>query len=146
MKSHRYAAAGGVVVDKDRVLILHRPRANDIRLPKGEIKAGESAQEAAIREVTEETGYADLEIIQDLGAQTVSFEYRNEFVHRDERYFLMHLRSWNQIERPIKDLQLIPFWTSWDEALNALSFEEERRWVVRARKDQTTKRYEDYSL
>ena len=146
MKSHRYAAAGGVVVDKDRVLILHRTTANDIRLPKGEIEAGESAQEAALREVSEETGYTDLEIIQDLGAQTVSFEYRDEYVHRDERYFLMHLRSLNQIERPIKDLQMVPMWTSWDEALNALSFEEERRWIVLARKDQTTERYGNHSL
>jgi 8-oxo-dGTP pyrophosphatase MutT (NUDIX family) len=146
MKSHRYAAAGGVVVNQDRVLILHRPSASDIRLPKGEIEAGESAQEAALREVSEETGYADLEIIEDLGAQTVSFEYRDKYVHRDERYFLMHLRSLDQIERPIKDMQLIPVWTSWDEALNALSFEEERRWIVLARKDQSRGRYEDHLL
>jgi 8-oxo-dGTP pyrophosphatase MutT (NUDIX family) len=134
MKSHRYAAAGGVVVDRDRVLILRRLKANDIRLPKGEIEAGESAREAALREVAEETGYTDLEIIHDLGAQTVSFEFRNEYVHRDERYFLMHLRSRDQGQRPIKDLQLVPMWTSWNEALNALSYEEERRWVVLARK------------
>ena len=146
MKSHRYAAAGGVVVNNDRVLILHRPRANDIRLPKGEIEMGESAREAALREVAEETGYADLEIVLDLGEQTVSFEYHNEYVHRDERYFLMHLRSLQQIERSAKDLHLVPVWTSWDEALNALSFEEERRWIVLARKDQITESHENRSL
>jgi 8-oxo-dGTP pyrophosphatase MutT (NUDIX family) len=146
MKSHRYAAAGGVVVNSDRVLILHRPQANDFRLPKGEIERGESARAAALREVAEETGYADLEIVQDLGKQTVSFEYQNEYVHRDECYFLMHLRSLKQIERSAKDLHLIPVWTSWDEALNTLSFKEERRWIVLARKDQITEYYENSSL
>lgn len=53
----------------------------------------------------------------------------------DQDRTLMHLRSLNQIERPIKDLQLVPFWTSWEETLKALSFEKERRWVVLARKD-----------
>jgi 8-oxo-dGTP diphosphatase len=138
MKSHRYAAAGGVLVNNDRVLILHRPKANDIRLPKGEIEAGESAREAALREVVEETGYADIEIVEDLGEQTVSFEYQDLYVHRDEHYFLMHLRSLQQIERPAKDLHLIPVWESWDNALNALSFAEERKWVKLARKDQLT--------
>jgi 8-oxo-dGTP pyrophosphatase MutT (NUDIX family) len=146
MKSHRYAAAGGVVVSNNRVLILHRSQANDIRLPKGEIERGESAQEAALREVIEETGYADIEIIQDLGEQTVSFEYQNEYVHRDEHYFLMHLRSLQQIERSAKDLHLIPVWTSWDDALNALSFAEERKWIVLARKDPVTESYENNPL
>ena len=135
MKSHHYAAAGGVVVHNNRVLILHRMNGNDMRLPKGEIEAGESAQEAALREVCEETGYADLEIVKDLGAQTVSFEYRNECVYREERYFLMRLRSFERTERPVKDLHLIPLWKSWDEALTVLSFDEERRWVDQARKD-----------
>ena len=38
----------------------------------------------------------------------------------DQDRTLMHLRSLNQIERPIKDLQLVPFWTSWEEKLQAL--------------------------
>jgi 8-oxo-dGTP pyrophosphatase MutT (NUDIX family) len=117
------------------VLILHRQENNDIRLPKGEIEAGESARDAALREVAEETGYTDLAIVRYLGEQTVSFEYRDEYVHRDERYFLMELRSLHQIERPAKDLNMIPIWKSWDDALDALSFEEERRWVLQARRD-----------
>ena len=52
-------AAGGVVFSADgkRVLLVHRPRYDDWSLPKGKLEPGESAQQAALREVAEETGY-----------------------------------------------------------------------------------------
>lgn len=53
-------AAGGIIqratARGDEVLILHRKRHQDWSLPKGEVKDGESFQEAALREVEEETG------------------------------------------------------------------------------------------
>lgn len=53
-------AAGGVVIDKSgrepRVLIVHRPRYDDWSLPKGKLESGESLEDAAAREVREETG------------------------------------------------------------------------------------------
>ncbi len=51
-------AAGGVVVRDGRVLLVHRPAYDDWTLPKGKLDAGESWQEAARREVEEETGLA----------------------------------------------------------------------------------------
>jgi 8-oxo-dGTP pyrophosphatase MutT (NUDIX family) len=50
-------AAGGVVLDGDgRVVLVHRPKYDDWSLPKGKLAAGESFEEAAVREVEEETG------------------------------------------------------------------------------------------
>jgi len=54
-------AAGGVVwrCGKDgdlEVLLVHRPKYDDWTLPKGKLDDGESAEEAALREVEEETG------------------------------------------------------------------------------------------
>jgi 8-oxo-dGTP diphosphatase len=50
-------AAGGVVLDHDgRVALVHRPRYDDWSLPKGKLDPGESFEEAALREVEEETG------------------------------------------------------------------------------------------
>ena len=59
MRAIRYQAAGGVVVDDDQVLVLLRPSRDEIRLPKGHVERGESARQPAMREVREESGYAD---------------------------------------------------------------------------------------
>jgi 8-oxo-dGTP diphosphatase len=48
-------AAGGVVVRDGRIAVVHRPRYDDWSLPKGKLDPGESWEEAAVREVREET-------------------------------------------------------------------------------------------
>lgn len=55
-------AAGGLVFrespkGKLKVLVAHRPRYDDWGLPKGKADRGETPEQAAIREVLEETGY-----------------------------------------------------------------------------------------
>jgi 8-oxo-dGTP diphosphatase len=49
-------AAGGLVVDGERVLLVHRPRYDDWTFPKGKCGEGESDEACARREVLEETG------------------------------------------------------------------------------------------
>src|SRR5918999_645203 len=49
-------AAGGVVVRNGQVAVVHRPRYDDWTLPKGKLDPGESFEQAALREVEEETG------------------------------------------------------------------------------------------
>jgi bis(5'-nucleosidyl)-tetraphosphatase len=135
----QYASAGGVVVDAsgEEVLVLLRPKRlgpegrPEVRLPKGHIESGESRRETARREVCEEAGLLDLEILADLGHRTVEFDWQEQHTVRDESYFLMacpsHARSVpgeQQFER---------VWLTWDEALSRLTFEAEREWVRRAR-------------
>jgi len=61
-------AAGGLVWrvkgDQYEIVIIHRPRYDDWTLPKGKLKEDERWEEAAVREVWEETGY---------GVEIVSF-------------------------------------------------------------------------
>jgi 8-oxo-dGTP pyrophosphatase MutT (NUDIX family) len=49
-------AAGGVLVRDGRVALVHRPKYDDWSLPKGKLEPGESFEDAAVREVREETG------------------------------------------------------------------------------------------
>jgi 8-oxo-dGTP pyrophosphatase MutT (NUDIX family) len=136
VRAVRYQAAGGVVVNEDRVLVLQRPSRDEVRLPKGHVEKGESDEDTALREVAEESGYDALDIVADLGHQKVEFDYQGAHVVRDEHYFLMRLQSASQEKRKKKELQFIPDWLGWDEALAELTFEAEQEWVRRAREAQ----------
>lgn len=60
MTAERVRAAGGVVVrerdGRSELAVVHRPRYDDWTLPKGKLDPGEGFEEAALREVLEETG------------------------------------------------------------------------------------------
>jgi len=80
-------AAGGLVVRDGLVLLVHRPRYDDWTLPKGKLDAGEGFEEAALREVEEETG-----IRATLGAELPSTEYRdNKGRPKLVRYWLIEV-------------------------------------------------------
>ena len=49
-------AAGGLVRKDGKIAVVHRPRYDDWSLPKGKLDEGEGFEEAALREVREETG------------------------------------------------------------------------------------------
>lgn len=61
MSSQRVQAAGGVVWKIDDgvllVILVHRPKYDDWTLPKGKLENGETHEQAARREVEEETGF-----------------------------------------------------------------------------------------
>ena len=126
-----YQAAGGVVTDGDRVLVLRRPGRAEVRLPKGHIDPGETAVVAALRETAEESGYSGLAIIADLGELVVDFVYKGHQIRRSERYFLMKLTPETIVASA--EAQFVPAWLSWTAAQNELTFAAERTWLQRAR-------------
>jgi 8-oxo-dGTP diphosphatase len=72
VSQHEVLAAGGVVLRNGRVAVVHRPKYDDWSLPKGKLDAGEGFEEAALREVEEETGLRCR-----LGPELPSTEYRD---------------------------------------------------------------------
>ena len=133
-KIDRYIAAGGVIVRDERILVLRWPSRHEVRLPKGHVEPGETVPEAALREVTEESGYTNLEIAADLGSQRVVFDDEGRHVVRTERYFLMKLAGETEGLPGGGEAKFDPMWVTWDEALDVLTFEAEREWVRRARR------------
>lgn len=60
-------SAGGVVVNPQGEIAVCNQRHNSWSLPKGHIDSGEDALTAARREIKEETGLVDLELVRELG-------------------------------------------------------------------------------
>lgn len=88
-------SAGGLVVDLagdvPRAAIIGRVgRQGKLlwSLPKGHIEPGETAEQAAVREVAEETGIAG-EILAELGSIDFWFVARDRRIHKTVRHFLL---------------------------------------------------------
>ena len=133
MKQVEYTAAGGVVVYGGKALVLYRPSRNEVRLPKGHLDEGEDFETAAKREVTEESGYANLNVLADLGSQRVEFSWEGKSIQRTEVYFLMGLEEKDFGSKGIGEEEFEPRWITFDEALFKLSFEAEREWIRRGK-------------
>jgi 8-oxo-dGTP pyrophosphatase MutT (NUDIX family) len=114
-------------------LLLIRPERDEVRLPKGHVEDDETIAETALREVQEESGYADIEILTDLGEQLVTFALDGQIVQRTEYYFLMRTQTQRRADRPEKDAsQFISVWVPWKEVEEHLTFEAEKEWTRRA--------------
>lgn len=60
--------AGGIIVRNDGKIVLVNQGHNVWSFPKGGIEDGEEPLTAALREVEEETGLADLQLVSELGS------------------------------------------------------------------------------
>lgn len=86
------SAAGGVVQTKDgRILMILRNGVWD--LPKGKIESGEAVEEAALREVEEETGLEELTLLSSLGTTIHHYELDGETVEKTTWWYLMGLEA-----------------------------------------------------
>ena len=133
MRRKQYQAAGGVVIYQDRMLLLDRPSRGETRLPKGHIEPEETAEETALREVAEESGYCDLQILADLGSQVVEFDFEGAHYMRDEHYFLVTLLTDQQTTRNKKDSgQFHVTWIPLEQAVHMLTYAAEQEVAHRA--------------
>ncbi len=130
LRINRYNAAGGVVVWREKVLVLFRRLRNDYRLPKGHIEPAETAETAALREIGEESGYINLKVTADLGTMLVKFERNGTQIIRNEHYYLMQVDGEPKMipHEPDRD----PIWFDWNEAVSILTYDAEKDWVRRA--------------
>jgi len=126
---NRYRSAGGVVVHDDQVLVLERPRRNELRLPKGHVEPGEPVEKTARREVKEETGLRGLDQLGSLDTIRNLFFHEGRLFVRDETYFLFRWRG-----KRVKDSekQFRRRWLSLPDARAGLTFATERYFLRRA--------------
>ena len=118
------AAAGGASGGSLEYLVVHRPRYDDWSLPKGKLEPGESFEDAARREIEEETGFQV-----ELGAALPTSEY----VDRHGRPKVVHYWRMTPIGsaawRPGDEVDETR-WITAAEAATLLSYEHDRRLVA----------------
>lgn len=127
------AGAGGVVLLDGRVLLIRKRLNGEWRLPKGRLDAGEKPLDAALREVAEETGFADLVPTASLGTRRVEYHLDGRLISRELTWFVFGLASWRRCPRDRRDARRFSVhWVSIDEARERLTFDEERQWLREA--------------
>jgi len=85
-------SAGGVVIrisEKVPHVLLIRDPYQRWGLPKGHLEDDERPEDAALREVREETGLGELTLGPDLGEIDWTFRLRGRRIHKFCRFFLM---------------------------------------------------------
>lgn len=127
-------SAGGVVLRDGQVaVIVPRKRAADGRsvlgLPKGHLDPGETAEQAAIREVREETGL-ETELVARLGDVRYWYQRKGRRIRKSVVFYLFAYRS-GSVEDHDDEIEEVR-WLPLAEAARQLSYPGERDMVERA--------------
>lgn len=129
----REVSAGGLVISSANpkliALISHKNRGGKIDwcIPKGHPENGETLEQAAIREVFEETGL-EAKIVKKLGTISYRFKVGNTRISKTVHHFLMTqtggiLDALNDPAGEVVDAQ----WVELDKLQDVLAHENERR-------------------
>lgn len=110
--------------------LLIRDPYNNWGLPKGHIEGGETPAEAALREVSEETGLLELSVVTQLPTIDWFFRDRGRLVHKFCHFFLVESESGDpepQLTEGITEC----VWRSAGTAIDTVSYSNARE-VMRA--------------
>jgi 8-oxo-dGTP pyrophosphatase MutT (NUDIX family) len=136
MKTRFEHSAGGVVTrrsdgDVDVALAARRTRKGDLAwgLPKGLVEKGEAPEQAALREVREETGL-EAEILEPLGDISYWYVWEDERIRKKVTFFLMEATGGDvsQHDHEMEEIRWFPL----PEAVRKASYPSERTVLRRA--------------
>jgi 8-oxo-dGTP pyrophosphatase MutT (NUDIX family) len=137
MENNQYSSeysAGGVVYRHNGaqidVALIYRTRHDDWSLPKGHIETGESREQAALREIKEETGL-DVRIVRPLEEAVYFFRKRGgDLVRKTVYHYLMEALT-TELGKPnweVTEARWVPI----AEARSLLSYEKDREIIGKA--------------
>ena len=129
----REVSAGGVVVRRSGAWIevaVVSPRRGVLALPKGHPEDGETLEQAATREVLEETGLT-AEPVERLGQVRYWYALAGERVLKEVTFFLFDYVS-GSVEDHDDEVEDAS-WVALDQAPRLLSYKGEREMAVKAR-------------
>lgn len=123
-----FSAGGAVLNTKGEILVVSQ-RGDSWSLPKGHIDEGETALEAAKREIYEESGISDLELVGDLGTYE-RYRIGNNGIGEDtselKSITIFLFRTGQTDLRPLDPDNPEARWVSLDEAITMLTHPKDR--------------------
>ncbi|MDQ4117913.1 MAG: NUDIX hydrolase [Actinomycetota bacterium] len=124
-------SAGGLVVDRSLMaaaLIGRLDRRGRLlwSLPKGHIETGETAEQAAVREVEEETGIIG-RVLAPLGTIDFWFVAEDRRVHKTVHHYLMRALGGELSDADVEVAEVA--WVPLDELERRLAYADERRLI-----------------
>ena len=126
-------SAGGIVIRKAggrvQVALVGNSQRGTWYLTKGGLAEGETLEQAAVREVREETGL-EVRLLRPVHAIEYWFYARGSRVHKTVHYFLMEATGGDFSRRDMENDRAA--WFELEEALAAMSYENEAALVREA--------------
>lgn len=134
--AQRTATSAGAIILREvegdlKVALAHHPRATKAWvLPKGHVEEGETIEQAALREIYEETGLVDVRLIKHLGTIVRESQKSNGDVEQKTiHFYLAYAPEKSQSHIPPDDRFVDPGWFSPVEALQLLPYEGEQTFL-----------------
>ncbi len=130
MSTEQEVSYGGVVERGDEVIVIvPRGRRRVLGLPKGGRNAGESPEQAAAREVREETGVL-VRVRQRLGQVDYSYRRGGRWIDKTVHFYLCDFEAGDTADHDheVDDVR----WITLQEARRRLSYPGERAMIERA--------------
>ncbi len=138
MPVERAVSAGGVVMREgptgSEIVICGRRSDRVWGLPKGTLDEGESLEEAALREVSEETGL-EVEIVKKIGVIEYWFTGDGVRYHKWVHHYLMRATGGSTADHDFEHDRVE--WKAIDEALKMLTFNNDKN-IVRQVKSEVS--------
>ena len=133
-------SAGGVVfrmVEGAPLFLLIRDSYKNWGFPKGHLEIGEQPEGAALREVSEETGLADLSLRGLIDTIDWHFRFRGRLIHKICHFFLMETAESSTSPQRTEGITACR-WLRFDEAEELISYANARDVLRKARALVTT--------
>jgi len=121
------------VVRGDEILLISTQNGRRWQLPKGHLEPGETALDAAVREVREETGVTGRIVAELPGVEYWYVEKSVRRIHKRVDYYLLAYVSGDAGDFDPEEVSGAS-WFSWDEGIARISFDNERRVLEQARR------------
>jgi 8-oxo-dGTP pyrophosphatase MutT (NUDIX family) len=127
-------SAGGVVFRVDSGLplfLLIRDSYQNWGFPKGHLEGDEQPEDAAVREVAEETGLADLTVRGSIDKIDWHFRFRGQLIHKVCHFYLMETAESTTFPQRAEGITACR-WMHFDEATELVSYANAREVLRRA--------------